>query len=358
MAVVIVTGSAGLIGSETAAFYAESGYQVVGIDNNMRQTFFGAEGSTLWNRSRLIESYRSNYEHYDADIRNANELEPIFARYGQEIVLIVHTAAQPSHDWAAKDPITDFAVNANGTLHLLEATRKYCPGAVFVFTSTNKVYGDAPNRLPLIEKETRWEIDPAHPYQNGIKEDLSVDQNMHSLFGASKLAADILVQEYGRYFGIRTVCFRGGVLSGSRQAGVPLHGFINYLMKCAMTGTPYTIFGYKGKQVRDVIHAHDVVRAIHAVYTHPPAPGEVYNLGGGIYSNISVLEAIHMVEDETGRAINFGYSDQHRSGDHIWYVSSLEKFMQHYPNWSMQYSMKMILEEIYQENKERWSVTP
>ncbi|MFP3389928.1 NAD-dependent epimerase/dehydratase family protein [Brevibacillus sp. SIMBA_040] len=358
MAVVIVTGSAGLIGSETAAFYAESGYQVVGIDNNMRQTFFGEEGSTLWNRSRLMERYRSNYEHYDADIRNPDELERIFARYGQEIVLIVHTAAQPSHDWAAKDPITDFGVNANGTLHLLEATRKYCPGAVFVFTSTNKVYGDAPNRLPLVEQETRWKIAPAHPYQNGIKEDMSVDQSMHSLFGASKLAADILVQEYGRYFGIRTVCFRGGVLSGSRQAGVPLHGFINYLMKCAMTGTPYTIFGYKGKQVRDVIHAHDVVRAIHAVYTHPPAPGEVYNLGGGVYSNISVLEAIRMVEDETGRAIDFGYSEQHRSGDHIWYVSSLEKFMAHYPQWSIQYSIKMILEEIYQENKERWSVRP
>lgn len=358
MAVVIVTGSAGLIGSEAAAYYAEAGYQVVGIDNNMRQTFFGEEGSTLWNRSRLIQTYRGSYEHYDADIRNQAEIERIFARYGSEIGLIVHTAAQPSHDWAAKDPIVDFGINANGTLHLLEATRKFCPEAVFVFTSTNKVYGDAPNRLPLIEKETRWEIDPAHPYQNGIKEDMSVDQNMHSLFGASKLAADILVQEYGRYFGMRTVCFRGGVLSGSRQAGVPLHGFINYLMKCAMTGTPYTIFGYKGKQVRDVIHAHDVVSAIHTVYTQPPAAGEVYNLGGGIYSNISIREAIRLTEEATGRAIDYQYSDQHRSGDHIWYISNLEKFMTDYPQWKIRYSIKMILDEIYEQNKDRWSVAP
>lgn len=356
MAVVVVTGSAGLIGSEAAAFYAARGYHVVGIDNNMRQTFFGEEGSTLWNRTQLIQEFGHSYEHHDVDIRDREELDRIFARFSQEISLIIHTAAQPSHDWAASHPIMDFTVNANGTLHLLEAARSHCPDAVFVFTSTNKVYGDAPNRLPLVEKATRWEVEESHPYHLGIKEDMSVDQNMHSLFGASKLAADILVQEYGRYFGLRTVCFRGGVLSGSRQAGVPLHGFINYLMKCAMTGTAYTILGYKGKQVRDVIHAKDVIGAIDAVFTRPPNPGEVYNLGGGIYSNISMLEAIELTEKITGRTVDYQYRDQHRAGDHIWYVSDIQKLMDHYPEWRISYSISMIMEEIHEQNKERWSL--
>ncbi|WP_400162847.1 NAD-dependent epimerase/dehydratase family protein [Brevibacillus sp. TJ4] len=354
MAVVVITGSAGLIGSETAQFYAEKGYQVVGIDNNMRQTFFGEEGSTLWNRSRLLAAHRHHYAHYDTDIRDRTELERIFSRYGSDISLIVHTAAQPSHDWAAKDPTTDFSVNATGTLHLLEAMRTYAPEAVFLFTSTNKVYGDRPNLLPLREGATRWEIEPGHPYQAGIAEDMEVDQSLHSLFGVSKLAADLLVQEYGRYFGLRTVCFRGGVLSGSRQAGVPLHGFVNYLVKCAMTGTPYTVIGYKGKQVRDVIHARDVVSAIHAVHANPPKPGEVYNMGGGIYSNISVLEAIELTEKITGREMAVQYSDQHRTGDHIWYVSSLEKFMRQYPDWQVRYPIRTIIEEMVEENKERW----
>lgn len=355
MAVVIITGAAGLIGSEAATFYAEAGYHVVGIDNNMRQTFFGEEGSTLWNRSRLLSTYKHRYEHYDVDIRDREELDRIFSRYASEIALIVHTAAQPSHDWAAKDPLLDFTVNANGTLHLLEATRRFCPEAVFVFTSTNKVYGDAPNRLPLVEGETRWEVEKTHPFHQGISEEMSVDQSMHSLFGSSKLAADILVQEYGRYFGVRTVCFRGGVLSGSRQAGVPLHGFINYLMKCAMTGTPYTILGYKGKQVRDVIHARDVIAAIHAVFSQPPAPGEVYNLGGGIFSNVSMLEAILLTEKITGRPVEHRYSEQHRAGDHIWYVSDVRKLMRDYPHWRITYTISMIMEEIYAENQERWS---
>lgn len=356
MAVVVVTGSAGLIGSEAVAFYAARGYQVVGIDNNMRETFFGEDGSTLWNRSQLIQEQGRRYEHHDVDIRDREELDRIFARFGQAISLIVHAAAQPSHDWAASHPVIDFTVNANGTLHLLEAARRYCPDAVFVFTSTNKVYGDAPNRLPLVEKETRWEVEPSHPYHLGIKEDMSVDQHMHSLFGASKLAADILVQEYGRYFGLRTVCFRGGVLSGFRQAGVPLHGFINYLMKCAMTSTPYTILGYKGKQVRDVIHAKDVIGAIDAVFNRPPTPGEVYNLGGGVYANISLLEAIELAEKITGRGVEWQYHDQHRAGDHIWYVSDIRKLMSDYPEWRIRYSVSMIMEEIHEQNKQRWSL--
>ncbi|WP_134684439.1 NAD-dependent epimerase/dehydratase family protein [Brevibacillus migulae] len=356
MSVVVITGSAGLIGSEAAAFYAGLGYKVIGIDNNMRQVFFGDEGSTLWNRNRLEQTYQQKYEHQHVDIRDKDSINRIFAKYGTDISLIIHTAAQPSHDWAARDPITDFGVNANGTLNMLEAMRHHCPEAVFLFTSTNKVYGDSPNRLPLIELETRWEIAPDHAYSDGIREDLSVDQNMHSLFGASKLAADILVQEYGRYFNFKTAVFRGGVLSGARQSGVQLHGFINYLMKCAMSRTPYTIFGYKGKQVRDVIHSNDVIAAFHTFYQQPRAGGEVYNLGGGRTSNISMLEAIRLAEEITGEKMNVTYSEQHRAGDHIWYVSSLERFISHYPQWSVRYDVKKIMEEIYAENKARWGV--
>ena len=355
MSVVIITGSAGLIGSEAVEFYASQGYEVVGIDNNMRQTFFGEEGSTIWNRNRLKNKYANKYVHYDIDIRDTEKINKLFSKYKDNISLIIHTAAQPSHDWAAKDPITDFTVNANGTLNLLEAMRKHCPEAVFIFTSTNKVYGDNPNKLPLIEKETRWEIDPSHEYQEGIPETLSVDQNMHSLFGASKLAADILVQEYGRYFNFKTVCFRGGVLSGSQQSGVKLHGFINYLMKCVMTNTPYTIYGYKGKQVRDVIHASDVIRAFDAFFKNPRRGGEVYNLGGGRESNISMIEAINYAQELTGKKLNYEYSDVNRAGDHIWYISDMTKFKTHYPNWSQKYNIYKLMEEIYELNKERWS---
>lgn len=268
----------------------------------------------------------------------------------EDIALIIHAAAQPSHDWAAREPLTDFGVNAGGTLNLLEAMRHYCPEAVFIFTSTNKVYGDQPNNLPLVELNTRWEIDPAHRYHNGIAESMSVDQCMHSLFGASKLAADVLVQEYGRYFNFKTVCFRGGVLSGSRQSGVRLHGFINYLMKCAMTGTPYTILGYKGKKVRDVIHAEDVVTAFHAFFTKPRRGGEVYNLGGGRASNVSVLEAITLVEEIMGKRLAHTYTDQNRAGDHVWYITDLSKFTTHFPEWQMKYSsIRMIMEDIYEK---------
>jgi len=356
MSIVMITGSAGLIGSEAVEFYAGLGYKVVGIDNNMRQIFFGEEGSTLWNRRHLENTYGNKYEHHDIDIRDSESINKVFATYQKDIALIIHTAAQPSHDWAARDPLVDFGVNANGTLNLLEAMRQHCPEAVFIFTSTNKVYGDNPNRLPLVELEKRWEIEPTHEYAEGIRENLSVDQNMHSLFGASKLAADILVQEYGRYFNFKTAVFRGGVLSGARQSGVQLHGFINYLMKCAMNRTPYTIFGYKGKQVRDVIHSNDVISAFHTFFQKPRAGGEVYNLGGGRVSNISMLEAIELAETITGNEMVVSYSDQNRAGDHIWYVSSLERFISHYPEWKVRYNVKMIMEEIFEENKARWGV--
>ncbi len=354
MSVVVITGSAGLIGSEAVKFYVSLGYDVIGIDNNLRQYFFGAAGSTLWNRQRLETQFGSKYKHYEADIRNVDDVNRLFARYKKDISLIIHTAAQPSHDWAAKEPLTDFSVNANGTLNLLEAMRNYCPNAIFIFTSTNKVYGDRPNHLPLVELETRWEIDPDHPYQNGIPEEMSVDRCLHSLFGASKLAADLLVQEYGRYFDLKTCCLRGGVLSGSRQSGVPLHGFINYLMKCVMTGAAYTILGYKGKQVRDIIASTDVIAAMHAFYGNPRHGGVVYNLGGGRLSNISILEAIDLAQEITGKKLEYTYQENHRSGDHIWYISDLGKFTSHYPEWKVTKNVRIIMEEIYEENKKRW----
>lgn len=350
MSVIVITGSAGLIGSEAAEFYMRMGYDVIGIDNNMRQYFFGVEGSTVGNRQRLERAFGSRYKHYALDIRNIEDINRVFAKYGDNISLIIHTAAQPSHDWAANEPLTDFTVNANGTLNLLEAMRKYCPDAVFIFTSTNKVYGDHPNQLPMVELETRWEVSPAHPCRQGISEDMSTDQCLHSLFGASKLAADLLVQEYGKYFNLKTCCFRGGVLSGAHQAGVSLHGFINYLIKCLTTGTTYTIFGYKGKQVRDVIAASDVVAAIHAVYENPKVRGEVYNLGGGRFSNISILEAIDLAQEITGKKLQYYYREKHRIGDHIWYVTNLSKFTSHYPNWKITKNIRMIMEEIIYAN--------
>ncbi|MBP3041693.1 NAD-dependent epimerase/dehydratase family protein [Bacillaceae bacterium Marseille-Q3522] len=354
MSVVLITGSAGLIGSETVEFFANLGYNIVGIDNNMRQYFFGTDGDTKWNRQLLSEKYKKQYTHYNLDIRDNDKIKQLFKKYSNNIQLIVHTAAQPSHDWAAKEPQLDFSINANGTLNLLEAMRHYCPNSVFVFMSTNKVYGDQPNQLPLIEKETRWEIDHTHLYQNGIPEQMSVDQCMHSLFGASKLAADILVQEYGKYFNLQTACLRGGVLTGSKQSGARLHGFLNYLMKCIMTRTPYEIFGYKGKQVRDIIHAKDVVLAIKNIFKHPRI-GEVYNLGGGRQSNVSVLEAIEFGQKITQQELDYQYVDQHRMGDHIWYISDTSKFQSHYPDWKLSYNVEEILVEIFEENKERWS---
>lgn len=353
MSVAIITGSAGLIGSEAARFFAKEGWDVIGIDNDMRRAFFGDEASTDWNRDRLIEELGPRYQHRSFDIRESSLVEQVFQEYGSEIDLVVHAAAQPSHDWAARDPQTDFGVNANGTLHLLEATRKYAPKATFIFTSTNKVYGDTPNRLLLIELEKRWEIADDHTYRDGIREDMSIDQTLHSLFGASKAAADILVQEYGRYFGLKTACFRGGCLTGPNHSGTELHGFLAYLMRCAVTGVPYTVFGYNGKQVRDNIHSADLIRAFHE-FAKAPRCGEVYNIGGGRFSNCSMLEAIDMCEEIAGKVLNWTYTDHNRRGDHIWWISDNGKFMEHYPSWRLEYNVSTILQEIYEMNFDRW----
>lgn len=353
MDVAIITGSAGLIGSEAVRFFSKLGMHVVGIDNDMRKFFFGEEASTEWNRQRLQTEVKS-YEHFDVDIRDYAKIEAIFKRFGSYISLIIHTAAQPSHDWAASDPFSDFSVNANGTLNLLQATRDYCLEAPFIFTSTNKVYGDLPNYLPLVEQELRWEIEPSHKYYSGISEDMSIDQSKHSLFGASKVAADVLVQEYGRYFGMKTVSFRGGCLTGPNHSGTQLHGFLAYLMKCAVTGKPYTIFGYKGKQVRDNIHSSDLISAFYEFYKNPGI-GAVYNIGGGRESNCSMLEAIAISQEITGKKMNYSYADENRIGDHIWYISDLSKFKAQYPDWSIKYNVTQILHEIYESNIERWT---
>jgi CDP-paratose 2-epimerase len=353
MAVAVITGSAGLIGSEAAVHFARQGLQIVGIDNDMRKVFFGAEASTKWQRDRLNKALGRRYYHVDHDIRDGDFVHSLFKKYGTEIALVIHTAAQPSHDWAMRDPQTDFTINANGTLNLLQATREHAPEAVFIFTSTNKVYGDTPNRLPLQEHETRWEIDPAHTYADGIAEDMSIDQSLHSLFGASKVAADVLVQEYGRYFHLKTACFRGGCLTGPNHAGTQLHGFLAYLLKCAVTDTPYTVFGYKGKQVRDNIHSVDLIRAFNAFFQAPRC-GEVYNIGGGRHSHCSMLEAIGLCQAITGQPMRWSYTEQNRLGDHIWYVSGLKKFQSHYPKWHLQYDVAGILRDIHERNEERW----
>ena len=354
MSVAIITGSSGLVGSEAATYFAALGFDVVGIDNGMREVFFGPSASTQWMTDKLRKELRA-YTHCDLDIRDAAAMNHVFARYSTAIELVIHTAAQPSHDWAATDPATDFTVNANGTSVLLEAARRYAPDAVFIYMSTNKVYGDRPNALPLVEQDTRWEIDPAHAYRNGIPETMSVDATQHSLFGVSKLAADALVQEYGRYFGMKTVCFRGGCLTGPNHSGTQLHGFLAYLMKCAMTGAPYTIFGYRKKQVRDNIHSADLIQAFHQFFLKPRC-GAVYNIGGGRFSNCSMLEAVDLCESITGNLLHSTYVDENRRGDHIWWVSDLSRFKADYPNWSLNYGVPEILREIYELNAERWEV--
>jgi len=351
MNVAIITGSAGLIGSESVEFFSKKFDLVVGIDNNMREKFFGCDASTIWNKERLKKNI-TNYKHYSIDIRDNEKIEKIFKEYNKDIKLVIHTAAQPSHDWAAKDPFTDFSVNANGTLVMLENTRKYAKDAVFIFTSTNKVYGDTPNKLPLIELETRYEIDKNHKYYNGIDESMSIDQSLHSIFGASKVAADILVQEYGKYFDMKTGIFRGGCLTGPNHSGTKLHGFLSYLMKCAMTKEHYTIFGYKGKQVRDNIHSFDLINMFWHFYKNPKK-GEVYNTGGSRYSNCSIIEAIKMCEEITGNKMNYSYSEKNRKGDHIWYISDVSKFKRDYSEWNFTYNIKDILVEIYEGLRKR-----
>lgn len=354
MASVVITGSAGLIGSESVRFFAHLGFNVVGIDNDMRSYFFGEAASTEWNQNLLKETIGEKYKHYSIDIRDREAVEGLFKDYSSDIALIIHTAAQPSHDWAASEPHTDFTVNANGTLVLLEAARLHCPNAVFIFTSTNKVYGDTPNYLPLQELDRRWEISSEHQYSDGIDETMSIDASKHSLFGASKVAADILVQEYGRYFDMKTASFRGGCLTGPAHSGAKLHGFLAYLMKCAISGDAYTIFGYKGKQVRDNIHSYDLVNAFYHFYQNPRC-GEVYNIGGSRHSNCSMLEAIDMCEKLSGNKLNYTYSDQNRAGDHIWYISDVSKFKSHYPNWNYKYGIEDIFNDIYMEQIKRYT---
>jgi len=352
MPIAVITGSAGLIGSESVRFFAGKDFTIVGIDNDLRASFFGPSASTKWNRDRLREQFAGRYIHKDIDIRDKKAIDEVFQKYSSEIKLVIHTAAQPSHDWAAKDPQMDFSVNANGTLVLLEATRRFAPEAVFIFTSTNKVYGDTPNLLPLIELEERWEIQPGHPFQNGIDESMSIDNSKHSLFGASKVAADILVQEYGKYFGMKTASFRGGCLTGPSHSGAQLHGFLAYLMQCVILSEPYTIFGYKGKQVRDNIHSHDLVSAFYEIYRAPRC-GEVYNMGGSRHSNCSMREAIRLCEDIAGKKLRHSYVEDHRSGDHVWYISDVKKFQSHYPRWKYQYDLTGILEDIFKSQNKR-----
>jgi CDP-paratose 2-epimerase len=345
MSVVIVTGSGGLVGSESARFFSERGWDVVGIDNDMRARFFGADASVAGNLARLAADVPT-YQHRPLDIRDREGVDQIFARYGKSIGAVIHAAAQPSHDWAAREPHTDFSVNAVGTLNLLEAARTHAPGAPFVFCSTNKVYGDTPNRLPFVEEATRYSVAPEHRFAaNGIDESMSIDLTLHSLFGASKASADILVQEYGRYFGMPTVAFRGGCLTGPAHAGAELHGFLAYLVRACAEGRPYRVFGYKAKQVRDNLHARDLVEAFWH-FVRAPRPGEAYNIGGGNDSNCSMLEAIEMSERHVGRRLDWTYQEEARVGDHIWWISDTGKFRSHYPEWKVTHDVDAIVAEI------------
>ena len=353
MSVALVTGSAGLIGSEAVRHFAALGLDVVGIDNDMRKTFFGTEASTAWNVLRLRDELGDRYIHHDTDIRDRDALAGIFRRYGRDIAVVIHTAAQPSHDWAVRDPFADFDINAVGTLNMLQNTREHCIEAPFIHCSTNKVYGDRPNSLPYVELDSRWELPAEHPYHDGIREDMSIDSCLHSIFGASKVAADIMVQEYGRYFDMRTACFRGGTLTGPAHSATELHGFLGYVMRCAMERRTYNLFGYKGKQVRDAIHSHDVVAAFEAFFREPRS-AEVYNLGGGRHSNASNLEAIALAEKISGNAMTVEYKEANRVGDHIWWIGSNARFAEHYPQWKLTYDVPAILTEIYEANVDKW----
>jgi CDP-paratose 2-epimerase len=353
MPTAIVTGSGGLIGSEAVRQLIESGHDVVGLENDMRARFFGPDASTAHVTRALTERYPS-FRSLELDIRDADGIDALWARHARDIELIVHAAAQPSHDWAARDPQTDFAVNANGTLNLLEATRRHAPEASFIFVSTNKVYGDRPNDLPLEELETRLELPRDHRYWGGIDTSMPIDATMHSLFGASKAAADLLTQEYGRYFDMPTVCLRGGCLTGPNHAGTMLHGFLSYLMRCTVTGESYTVFGYGAKQVRDNIHSVDFVEACMAFHRSPRA-GAVYNIGGGRDSNCSMLEAIELCERIAGKELSWELGEQPRRGDHRWWISDLDEFRADHPGWSIRRGIEDILREIHDLNAERWA---
>jgi CDP-paratose 2-epimerase len=353
MPTAIVTGSGGLIGSESVQHFVEAGYDVIGLENDMRARFFGPDASTAHTTERLLRSLGESFRSLQLDIRDADGVSRVFAEAEPSLELVIHTAAQPSHDWAASDPPTDFTINANGTLNLLEATRRYAPSATFIFCSTNKVYGDLPNRLPLIDIGGRFELPEDHRYFRGIDSSMSIDSSTHSLFGVSKAAADLLVQEYGRYFNIPTVCFRGGCLTGPNHAGTMLHGFLSYLMRCTMTGDRYTVFGYGGKQVRDNIHSVDLVAAFEAFHRSPRAAA-VYNIGGGRSSNCSMLEAIELCEAIAGRELDWQLSEENRIGDHRWWISDLGPFRGDYPDWHIRYDNETVLREIHDQNAELW----
>lgn len=352
MKYVLITGSSGLIGSQSVDFFHRLGYGIIGIDNNMRAYFFGSGASTQQSRDALVANFE-NYTHFDYDVRDMGLMEAIFEKYADSIEIVIHTAAQPSHDWAAKEPITDFTVNALGTMNLLELTRKHCPDATFIFTSTNKVYGDTPNFLNIVEQEKRYECIGAGESLYAVPETMSIDQTKHSVFGASKVAADVMCQEYGKYFGLKTGIFRGGCLTGPNHAGTELHGFLSYLVKCAIQNKHYTIFGYKGKQVRDNIHSCDLVNMFWHFHQNPRC-GEVYNAGGGRDNSCSILEVIDYVNKKTGFGWNnYTLSDQNRIGDHIWYISDLTKFKTHYPNWNLTRSLESTLDEMIEKEMER-----
>ena len=346
MPAVLITGSTGLVGSAAVRGFARKGWLVIGIDNDQRSQFFGPAGST---HSTLValQAEFPNYTHYDVDIRDEAAVQRIFATHGREIDLIIHAAAQPSHDWAASAPLIDFGINAAATVYLLETTRQHCPAAVFIYLSTNKVYGDTPNKLPLIEQPTRWEVDPAHEFAaHGITESMSIDRTLHSLMGCFKLAADLAVQEYASYFGLRTVCFRCGCITGGNHQGVEQHGFLAHVMRCAVNRQPYAVHGYKGKQVRDNIHADDLVTAFEQFYLNP-RPGEVYNMGGSRHSNCSVQEAIQLCEQASGNRMSVTYNDEARKGDHIWWISDVSKFRHHYPDWQYRYNADEVVASVY-----------
>jgi CDP-paratose 2-epimerase len=353
MPAAIVTGSGGLIGSESVAHFVQAGYDVIGLENDLRASFFGPDASTAHTTEALVKRFPHEFRSLEIDIRDTDAVNRVFAEHAGNLEVVIHTAAQPSHDWAASDPQTDFAVNANGTLNLLEAARSHAPDATFVFCSTNKVYGDLPNELPLVELDSRLELPEGHRYHRGIDTTMSIDRSTHSLFGVSKAAGDLLVQEYGRYFHMPTVCFRGGCLTGPNHAGTQLHGFLSYLMRCTMTGDPYTVLGYGGKQVRDNIHATDLVAAF-AAFHRAPRPAAVYNIGGGRASNCSMLEAIELCQEVVGRELNWTLGEENRIGDHRWWISDLEPFRTDFPGWEIVHDVRDILQEIHERNAERW----
>ena len=344
MSIALITGSCGLVGSESSIFFSKKGFKILGIDNNTRKLLFGKDGDISWIRKKLKKDLK-NYEHFNYDIKNYSSLEKIFKKYKKNIKIIIHCAAQPSHDWAKNRPFIDFDINAKGTLNLLDLTKIHCPDAPFIFMSTNKVYGDNPNHLPLIEKKKRWEINKTHKFKSGINESMSMDNCVHSFFGTSKSYADLVVQEYGKNIGLKTVCFRAGCITGPNHSGAELHGFLSFLVKASINKGKYTLIGYKGKQVRDNIHSQDLIRCFWEFYKRPRY-GEVYNAGGGRYSNCSIIEALDMVENITNIKIKRDIKKQNRIGDHIWYVSSMKKFKKHYPNWKQTYSTTKIINEL------------